>query len=755
MNLLGSQYEWNFANPFTPMALGVGIFVLVLMAVFSVRAYRIRKPAFWVLPAGARFMAVGLLGLCISQPNLKSTRTIVHEGRVVILLDTSRSMSLADLPGGRTRIEQACRLLNGEDAALPDDLSGKFKVDLFTFSEEANSLPEDSLREVTADGGVTNISQALLTASDRPGSSPMAGIVLISDGQDNGSADVVKIAQAGVPIFSIGIGARQEVAVKDLALTNLKVEQTAEVGSTVVVELAVRSQGISAVAPLSLKSAGKEIANGLASVKPDTSETVRLSFVARQPGQFGYTVSTPAVKDELTAENNRLSFIIQVINRSYRVLYIEGTMRWEYKFLRRTLSMDKDILIESYLRVGPNRFFHQAARGTEAETQSGEGGALPLIAGALKNFDLIILGDITAEQFGEKQLRFMADYVQGGGALLMLGGKQTLASGGYAGTPIEKALPVHIKPVGDVQADGEFRPILTAVGARHPTLQLSPNPDENSSLWASLPALAGSNRVGEAKPGASVLLVRRSTRRIFKPDVILAVQRYGKGKSAVLSVDTTWHWDFESLGSGGDSTAYQQFWSQLVRWLMPDPADDPRNGQPIRLATDKQEYRVTEPIHIEARVTSSSESAPDLKVTLIGPDGAESPMSLEKSGEAGRYETVFTPRAAGQYQVSAELHSGSEILGTDAASFLVGEASIEMERTDLNEELLTTISQISRGAYYTPGNCKELINKIPVVKKEVVKTQRIRLWSSPLLLVCFIAFAAAEWTVRRYAVGDS
>jgi hypothetical protein len=261
--------------------------------------------------------------------------------------------------------------------------------------------------------------------------------------------------------------------------------------------------------------------------------------------------------------------------------------------------------------------------------------------------------------------------------------------------------------------------------------------------------------LGEAKPAASVLMVRRSARRILKPDNILAVQRYGKGKTAVMAVDTTWHWDFESLGRGGDSTAYQQFWSQLIRWLMPDPEDDPRNEQPLRLATDKQEYRLTDPIRIEARIIQTAESSPDLKATMTGPDGASSPLSFQRADEASRYETVFTPRTAGQFQVSAKLHSGGELIATDAVSFLVGEASIEMEKTDLNEKLLTTISQISGGSYLTPENCNELIKQIPQIKKEVVQTQRVRLWNSPLLLVCFIAFAAAEWTVRRYAVGDS
>jgi len=47
-----------------------------------------------------------------------------------------------------------------------------------------------------------------------------------------------------------------------------------------------------------------------------------------------------------------------------------------------------------------------------------------------------------------------------------------------------------------------------------------------------------------------------------------------------------------------------------------------------------------------------------------------------------------------------------------------------------------------------------VFSSIPEVKKETIKTQRIRLWNSPLLLVAFIVFATVEWLIRRYAVGS-
>lgn len=760
MDIFGSLYELNVANPVTPVAVAIGILVLVLMTFFTYQAYRAKGRRFWLLPAGARLAAVAFLAICASQPTLKSTRTVVTRGRVAVLLDVSKSMSLEDLPKGRSRYDAAKSLLWGPDATLAEDLADKFEVEVFEFANEAVRVPPKRYGSLAPpEGGSTWIANTLRSVSIQRTGAPLAGLVLISDGQDNGTEDVVDAARAaGVPIHTIGVGAFRPEGVKDLALTDLRVEKTVLAGSTVVVDIAVRSRGISATAPVTLTCGGKQVASSLVSVTPDKTETVTLQFVPKDVGQFVYTISTPARPEELTADNNRASFSLEVIDRTFNILLLEGMMRWEYKFLRRTLAQDKDVNLDSFLRVGQDRFYYQPSRtqrvGKEQASKAAHRGGLPLTPAGLEDFDLVIFGDIAARHFNPQQLQVIADFVlEQAGAFLMLGGKSTFASGGYEGTPIERILPVAVKPEGDLQLKGKFRPIVTPEGAMHPVLQLDPNPDASRVLWAGLPLLDGCNGTGPAKPGATVLLTRRSSRRIQAPDTILAVQRYGKGKTAALTVDTTWHWDFETLGRGGDSTAYQQFWAQLIRWLMPDPDADPRNQRAVRVAT---EYRQAESVKLEVRVLGTGGMpAADSRVegTLTSPDGATSPVSFKSSSSAGIHTAAYVPRAAGTYEISVRAYQGGEMLGTDSAAFLVGEAIQELVHTDLNDELLRAVAEMSGGKYHSPDECEAILSSIPEVKKETIKTQRIRLWNSPLLLVAFIVFATVEWLIRRYAVG--
>ncbi len=62
-----------------------------------------------------------------------------------------------------------------------------------------------------------------------------------------------------------------------------------------------------------------------------------------------------------------------------------------------------------------------------------------------KNFKVVIFNNAARERFSPSYLLSVADYVDRGGSLVMLGGEESFGPGGYKGSPIEDALPVHLK----------------------------------------------------------------------------------------------------------------------------------------------------------------------------------------------------------------------------------------------------------------------------------------------------------------------
>ncbi|MBL0171665.1 MAG: hypothetical protein IPP90_13240 [Gemmatimonadaceae bacterium] len=82
--------------------------------------------------------------------------------------------------------------------------------------------------------------------------------------------------------------------------------------------------------------------------------------------------------------------------------------------------------------------------------------------------------------------------------------------------------------------------------------------------WDSLPALTSVDRPGSLRAGATVLLAGQIEGG--RADVpVLAWQHYGRGMSAVFTVQDSWQWKMDASIAVDDMT-HQTFWRQMVRW---------------------------------------------------------------------------------------------------------------------------------------------------------------------------------------------
>ena len=149
------------------------------------------------------------------------------------------------------------------------------------------------------------------------------------------------------------------------------------------------------------------------------------------------------------------------------------------------------------------------------------------------------------------RLQLLADYVEQGGALGMMGGYMTFqgigGKGCYHGSPIEKALPVDFLPYDDRQEHPEGID-LKVDPQRHPALKGLPEE------W---PYLLGYNKA-VAKPGAQVAVE-------YQGDPILSFYEYGKGRSFAWASDCAPHWmppafcEWEYI---------HLFWKNMIDWVV-------------------------------------------------------------------------------------------------------------------------------------------------------------------------------------------
>jgi uncharacterized membrane protein len=149
------------------------------------------------------------------------------------------------------------------------------------------------------------------------------------------------------------------------------------------------------------------------------------------------------------------------------------------------------------------------------------------------------------------RLTALRDYVEGGGALLMIGGYMTFqgidGKARYRGTAVEEALPITMLFTDDrVELPEGGRPVVTTPD--HPVLQ---------GIEGQWPTFLGYNRL-VARPDATVLL------RMGREDPFLAVWDYGEGRAAAFASDCGPHWGPPEYLNWRH---HDRFWSQLVSWL--------------------------------------------------------------------------------------------------------------------------------------------------------------------------------------------
>jgi uncharacterized membrane protein len=515
------------------------------------------------------------------------------------------------------------------------------------------------------------------------------------------------------------------------------------------------------VAPLKLNLGDKNVANELVSIDKDpTVRELRIRYTPTEKGTFTFTATVPPETSEAVVANNSRHVTVEVIEPTIDVLYVEGSLRFEFKFLRRILTSDPNLRVVSMLQTAPDTFYKQVGLGSATE---GEGPAARATRDTrfphpeeLKDYEAIILGDVAASALKPEQIRGIVDAVEKhGAAFVMLGGKHTFGAGGYGDTPIADILPVVIHSEADGQEYDPFHVRPTVGGLRHPAMKLDPDEDRNLEIWKRMPALDGCNRVLGLKPGATALLRHelrqgpRGTGRL----VVLAVQRYGKGKTVALTADTTWKWAFQVLGEGGSQTLYAAFWRQMLRWLLPDKSLPQDRSKLVRATTHKKVYRPGETVRVEATVLT-----PELKLAndalvrgwLSTPDGRSQELVLSKApGVDGKYRATYLPRRLGRYRLTVRAQRAGDLLAEHTIAFQLGAASAEMDKLDPNHALLARIAKVSGGRSWRPADAHKIAALIPAADTERTETREELIWHAPSVLILFVLFLCLEWFLRR------
>ena len=691
-----------------------------------------------------RLAALLVLVACLFRPTVVLSSAVPQRNLLAVLLDDSRSMRLADVDGS-TRLAAEQKLM-ADSSDIVKRLSARFALRFFRFGADAH--PATGTAGLTANGTRTDLASALNSTRDEMAGLPLSGVVVVTDGADNGGSDIgaslLGLRARRVPVYTVGIG--QERFTRDIAVERVSAPPTILAGASTIIEAVISLRGVHGEKTTLTVEANDRIVATQETTLPEKGDVarVRLRIPPMAPGTYRIAVKAKPLDKETLVENNEFHTVLEVRPGPARILYVEGEPRPEFAFLRRAVAGDSALQVVGLMRSAEKKFLRLGVRDS-LELVSG----FPTSREELFQYRGVILGSIEASFFSGEQMRMLSEFVNlRGGGLLALGGRDAFAEGEYAGTPIADILPLALDRT---KADTGSPPVVlkvhpTAAGLTHAALQIRDNETASAARWDSLPSLTAVNHLGTPRPGTTVLLTGRNPdTKIDQP--VLAFQRYGRGVSAILGVQDSWLWRMDTSMPVEDVT-HLTFWRQLLRWLIeavPDQVDvvavpsrvGPGESVTLRAHVNDSAFVDVKNAIVTAKVTS--------------PTGKTSDVPMEWAlREDGSYTGKFVADEAGVYSVVAEARRGRDTTRSVPGALLADDQGADVEQAELRSSLLRRISQETGGKYYPLADAKRLPDDVVYTDAGVTVRDARDLWDMPIVFLVLACLLGAEWTYRRW-----
>lgn len=734
----------------------------------------------------ARLIVLCLIVASLFEPTAVVTETHTAKRRLAVLVDVSKSMSIKDqrklpediaeaataldhLPFEETtnpdtalmqldgkqrqevasasRLDLAKSLLSKPAGAMLGDLSEDLDISYYAFGKSMRMLSDNqsdaagALSTLKADDSGTSITDALKELSNIDRGAPLSGVVLLSDGLDTSSkrADETlnDLGRYGIPVYPVPMGITDP---DDVSISNVIIQEVAFSGDKVPVRVQIRSNGYEKrIADVTVLLNDRPVATRSISLKGGVQfEDLFFNVDVHEKGAAKVEVTIEPFADEATAENNQTERTVRVVNEKINVLCMEGSARWEFRYLRAMLKRDPRI----------NATFIATRSGAEMANSSSEYIArFPNKRDDAFKYDLVILGDVDANFFSADEFARLEELVkERGGSLLMLCGSR-FAPTSYAGTPVERMLPVNFDPKGKWEdVDDTVHPVLTPEGRSSLVLTLETEREKNDRVWTRVAPLDRIPPLLSAKPGATVLAEISDSLTRSERYPLVAWHRYGAGKCMIMGTDRLWLLRFKT----GDKYHWRA-WSQSIQFLTLSRLMGEHKR--VRLETDQSIYKSGDQIQLYAHVLDDAYdpiNQAGFEVNVTWQDEADSPpqsVTLRPDlATPGLYGGYFSPQRSGRYRMEA---NASDLEISSTTEFQVADINPEMANADMQRGRLQKMAGLSGGTYLTARQLHQLpslLNREP--HTTTVRTDR-SLWDNGWIILLLVALMGFEWIVRR------
>ncbi|MBC8126019.1 MAG: hypothetical protein H8M99_02575 [Gloeobacteraceae cyanobacterium ES-bin-144] len=688
-------------------------------SVFSILQDSDRRRGRWL--AGWRVMAALLLVLVLLQPQWRRHETVNEKPLIGVIVDSSQSMN------DDNRIKTTFDWLDS------DAFRKAHETYDFRYFSMDKKLTETVPGEITFGGSESRINASLEEWNRRWGREEVAGVVLLSDGLDTGGGVSVSL---GVPCWVMEVGAPATASNTRVTVWQIEPPRRPMSGAETSVRVVLQGWGLDGKdIPVELWSDNRKLGEKRVrfSRRGDVVETM-LPVNPEKPGSYSYEIRVADPAADASAKSQ--PFVISVRQEGRSVLLLTNSIGFEAKFLRRALTTDRNVRLDSYARWQDGRWASYGDGGGDAKN------TLDLSTAALAMRAAVVIADVSPDALNPVQWQAIADYTDKGGGLIVLGGPNLLASAQSAAS-IGRILPV---PTPAPHHDGRFGVKLTDSGLRHPVF---------GPLFEAVkdfPALQGANFAPGVAGNAQVLMESIADGQSHP---LVVVKQQGSGRVAVVLSDTLWRWRVAAPGWTGRLSVYDTFWGQMLDWLAPDQEGLQSSGR-IELTSDHPFYRQGDKVEVRVEWIGKGETPfKSLDAMVNQSSGGGKPLVLQESvwqNPEGRRVTGFRGEVAtdktGIYDVDVQaVWQGGE--AKSSMKFAVASSPEERRGEPSDVEFLRELAKRSNGHYFSIGEGDKWLETLPKPRRQIERVIVTDVWNHPMIVTMLLGCLCGEWWFRR------
>ena len=722
------KFGWeNWSLDLDPITGALIAFVLSITVLFSWKTFvRHQRNKTTALLEIFRFLLLCLFCLTLLDPKRTEVMRSKVKPQLAVLIDQSQSMDTLDVNDTASVFKSRKQWVNSI-----------IQSSVFKGLEENTTILIEPFSSKYGETR-TDIQSAISSTIEK--FEDLHGILLLTDGDSNLGSPLIQIApklrNQNISLFSIFTGS-------DRILPDLDIEHAWSPSFTLKEERLVVNWKIKNTfdAPqnsvLSLYANDEKVESMPVHFTPNTTHSGNITWLPSKTGKYLMKLVLEPVQAEAFQDNNSQAFQLRVQDTKIKVLVIDSSPRWEYRFLKNALLRDPGVEVKSLLyRPGLS-----SAQGSEYL------GHFPKNLKELSAFDVVFLGDIAIdpEEITHDNASLLHELVihHAAGIVFIPGRKGKQLS--FAGSPLDDLLPIvydRQKPAGLGTANPANLD-LTERGRQHWLTDLRGAGEPDRNFWNRLPGFFWSAMVKKSKPGSQVLATHSNFSSEWGKMPLLVVRHYQSGKSLFLGTDSAWRWR-----RGVEDKYHYRFWSQVVRWMARERQQ--ANNQGLRLITYPEKPYVGDQVHLHC-IASDLAGFPlelshvDAKITH--PDGVTENIQLTAIKESnGIYTGKLDARKSGDFTIIVSENLNDRKLMHTLPVHL---DTTEKKGRPVTTKSLSALAKLTGGSTESYRKWEKLLPRIKAVinPQNTLKVDRLR---TNLLWNCFLfGLLIIYWSWRK------